>query len=49
MRLLAYRIQPRRNGDLDRETARYLDCIARDRARRRASQEGNRKTTGGHR
>jgi hypothetical protein len=42
MRLLAYRIQARRFGDLDRETARYLDRIARDSARRRAAEAATR-------
>jgi hypothetical protein len=42
MRLLAYRIQARRFGDLDRETARFLDRLARDSARRRAADVATR-------
>jgi hypothetical protein len=38
-RLLAYRIQERVYGELDRETARYLDRVAREAARRRAAGE----------
>jgi hypothetical protein len=38
-RLLAYRIQERVHGGLDRETARYLDRIAHEAARRRAAGE----------
>ena len=37
LRILVYRIQARIHGDLDRETARYLDGIAKERARRRAA------------
>ena len=41
-RLLAYRIQARVYGELDRETARYLDRVARESARRRAAGEKRR-------
>ena len=34
MRLLAYRLQARVHGDLDRDTARYLDKVGRDQERR---------------
>jgi hypothetical protein len=43
VRLLAYKLQAKAFGDLDRETVRYLDRIARDRARRQLSGEGKRK------
>lgn len=36
LRLLAYRIQAKRYGELDRETARLLERIARERQRRLA-------------
>ena len=39
MRLLAYRIQAKVLGDLDRDTARLLERIARERLRRRDSAE----------
>ncbi|HEY0354369.1 MAG TPA: DUF2924 domain-containing protein, partial [Enterovirga sp.] len=42
-RLLAYRIQAKAYGELDRETARYLDRVARESARRREAGE-KRKT-----
>ena len=35
LRIIAYRIQANAFGDLDRETARYLDRIAKDYVRRR--------------
>jgi hypothetical protein len=38
MRLLAYRLQARAYGDLDRETTRYLNRIAHESARCRAEQ-----------
>jgi hypothetical protein len=41
LRILVYRIQARIHGDLDRETARYLDRIARESARRRAAGQGS--------
>jgi hypothetical protein len=41
-RLLAYRIQERVFGGLDRETARYLDQLAREAARRQAAGEKRR-------
>ena len=37
LRLLAYKLQARMHGDLDTNTAKYLDRIARDHARRRES------------
>jgi hypothetical protein len=40
LRILVYRIQARIHGDVDRETARTLDRIARDSARRRAAGQG---------
>jgi len=40
LRLLAYKLQARAYGDLDRETARYLDRIAREQVRRRRREEG---------
>jgi hypothetical protein len=36
LRLLAYRLQARAYGDLDRETVRYLSRTARESARRKA-------------
>ncbi|GJD40812.1 DUF2924 domain-containing protein [Methylobacterium bullatum] len=39
VRLLAYRIQAKVLGDLDRDSARLLDRIARERLRRRAAAE----------
>ena len=39
LRIIAYRIQANAYGDLDRETARYLDRIAKDYQRRRAAGE----------
>ncbi|KQO85305.1 DUF2924 domain-containing protein [Methylobacterium sp. Leaf91] len=39
MRLLAYRIQAKMLGDLDRDSARLLDRIAKERLRRRAAAE----------
>ena len=41
LRVLVYRIQARVHGDLDRETARYLDRIAKESARRRAAGQGS--------
>jgi hypothetical protein len=38
-RLLAYRIQAKAYGELNRETARYLDRVARESARRQAAGE----------
>jgi hypothetical protein len=38
-RLLAYRLQARAYGDLDRETARFLDQVAREHERRRKAGE----------
>ncbi len=38
LRLLAYRLQARAYGDLNRETVRYLNRIARERARRHTEQ-----------
>ena len=35
LRIIAYRIQANAFGDLDRETARYLDRIAKDYQKRR--------------
>jgi hypothetical protein len=43
VRLLAYKLQAKAYGDLDRETARYLDRIALDRTRRQLAGEGKRK------
>jgi hypothetical protein len=42
LRVLAYRLQARAWGDLDRETVRYLDRIARESARRRRAGEEKR-------
>ncbi len=39
LRIVAYRIQANAFGDLDRETARYLDRIAKDYVRRRDAGE----------
>ncbi len=39
LRIIAYRIQANAFGDLDRETARYLDRIAKDYVRRRDAGE----------
>ena len=39
LRIIAYRIQANAYGDLDRETVRFLDRIAREREKRRASGE----------
>lgn len=38
LRLLAYRLQARVYGDLDRETVRYLNRVAREWARRKTEQ-----------
>ncbi|AWN44725.1 DUF2924 domain-containing protein [Methylobacterium durans] len=38
LRLLAYRLQAKALGDLDRDTARLLDRLARERLRRRAAE-----------
>src|SRR4051812_22667007 len=43
LRLLAYKLQARAYGDLDREPARYLDRIERERVRRRTAGEGRPK------
>ena len=43
LRIVAYKIQANAFGDLDRETARYLDGIARDYERRR-SADGRRSS-----
>jgi hypothetical protein len=43
LRLLAYRLQAKLLGDLDRETARMLDRLARARLRRRAADERSRR------
>src|SRR4051812_41166672 len=43
LRLLAYKLQARAYGDLDRETARYLERIARERVRRRRAGAGTPK------
>lgn len=43
MRLLAYRLQARASGDLDAETARALDRVAREGARRRQAGEARPK------
>jgi len=43
LRLLAYKLQARAYGDLDRETARYLAQIERERVRRRRAGEGRPK------
>jgi hypothetical protein len=43
LRLLAYKLQARAYGDLDAETARTLDQIAREQARRLKRGEGPRK------
>ncbi len=42
LRVLAYRLQARMFGDLDRDTVRYLDRIARESARCRAAGQGGR-------
>jgi len=42
LRLLAYKIQARVLGDLDRETIRYLDRVAQEQARRRRREPGRR-------
>ncbi len=42
-RILVYKLQARVHGDLDRETARYLERVARDYARRRAAGQGKPK------
>ena len=39
LRIIAYKIQANAYGDLDRETARYLDRIAKDHERRRVAGE----------
>ena len=39
LRVVAYRIQANAFGDLDRETARYLDRVAKAYQRRRAAGE----------
>jgi hypothetical protein len=38
-RIIAYKIQAIAFGDLDRETVRYLDCVAKDYVRRREAGE----------
>ncbi|WP_336491458.1 DUF2924 domain-containing protein [Methylobacterium nigriterrae] len=43
LRLLAYRLQAKQLGDLDRDTARLLDRLARERLRRRAADERSRR------
>src|SRR4051794_30805701 len=43
LRLLAYKLQVRTYGELDRETARYLERIERERVRRRRAGEGRPK------
>src|SRR5215212_8056182 len=43
LRLLAYKLQARVHGELDRDTARYLDRIERERIRRRRAGEGKPK------
>src|ERR1700712_581786 len=43
LRVLAYRLQAKQLGDLDRETARMLDRLARERLRRRAANERSRR------
>ena len=43
LRLLAYKLQARAYGELDRETARYLERIERERVRRRRAGEGRPK------
>src|SRR6478735_5021455 len=39
VRILAYKIQARVLGELDRETTRYLDRVANEQARRRRAGE----------
>jgi hypothetical protein len=39
LRLLAYRLQARAYGDLDRDTARFLEKVSRERERRRRAGE----------
>ena len=39
-RILAYKIQARALGELDRETTRYLDRVANEQARRRRAGPG---------
>lgn len=39
LKVIAYRIQANAYGDLDRQTARYLDRIAKDYGKRRAAGE----------
>lgn len=46
VRLLAYRIQAKALGDLDRDSARLLDRIAKERLRRRAAAERAAKPKG---
>ena len=43
LRILAYKLQARVHGELDRETARYLDRIAKERMRRRRAGAGKPK------
>ena len=43
LRLLAYKLQAKAYGDLDRETARYLDRIAKEQARQHRREQGRRK------
>jgi hypothetical protein len=45
LRVLAYRMQARAYGDLDRESVRYLDRIAMEHARRRSREARPRRTT----
>jgi Protein of unknown function (DUF2924) len=42
-RLLAFKLQARAHSDLDRETARYLERIERERVRRRLAGKGKLK------
>jgi Protein of unknown function (DUF2924) len=42
LRILAYKTQARALGDLDRETACYLDRVAQEQARRRRREQGRR-------
>ncbi|MER2263857.1 DUF2924 domain-containing protein [Methylobacterium oxalidis] len=44
LRLLAYRLQAKALGDLDRDTARLLDRLARERLRRRAAEARGRRS-----
>src|SRR5688572_18482382 len=42
LRILAYKTQAKALGDLDRETACYLDRVAQEQARRRRREQGRR-------